>query len=307
MRMVFLGTGGAFPTSKRMTSSAVLLREGEMVMFDCGEAIQLQLARSRLGWARLRAVCITHLHGDHVLGIPGLLMTMGLGERKEPFTIYGPPGLAEYVRLSRRFLRFGVPFPLEVVELEGGKVWETSEYAVEALPVDHRVFTLAYRLRENPRPGRFNLEAAGKLGVPPGPLFKQLQGGHEITLPTGAVISPEQVLGPARPGRQVVYAVDTRPLDSVVEFARGADLLVHDGMFDDELAADARRRGHSTTREAAEIARAATVRRLVISHISPRYQDIRPMLAQAREAFPSARLARDLETYEIPYRENENE
>ncbi|HOO78462.1 MAG TPA: ribonuclease Z [bacterium] len=302
---MFLGSGGAFPTSRRMTSSAVLLREGEMFLFDCGEAMQLQLARSRLGWARLKAAFITHLHGDHVLGIPGILMTMGLGERTEPFTIYGPPGLAEYVRLTRRFLRFGVPYPLEVRETEGGVLLDNRQYSLEAVPVEHRVPTLAYRLVEKPRPGRFDVAAAERLGVPPGPLFKRLQEGAPVVTPSDTTVLPEQVLGSPRPGRKFVYMVDTRPCREGVDFARGADLLIHDAMFDDELADEAVRRRHSTAREAATMAASAGVSRLLLTHISPRYQDISTFVSQAREVFPETRVARDLDVYEIAFRQEE--
>jgi len=300
MRAVVLGSGGAFPTERRMLPSVALLREGEMFIFDCGEGTQLQLGRSHLGWARLQAILITHLHGDHIIGLAGLLMTMSMGERKEPLFIYGPPGVGDYVDLNRKYLKFGVGYPLEIRELDGGGiVREEEEYALEAIPVRHRVFTLAYRLREKPRPGRFDLEKARALGIPPGPLYKEIQSGREATLPDGRVVKPGEILGPPRAGRTVVYMVDTRPFPGGVEFARGADLLIHDGMFDDELKDEARERGHSTAREAAELAKEAGVSRLVLVHISPRYQAIQTLVEEARSVFPETRVARDLDSFEI--------
>ncbi len=305
MRAVILGSGGAFPTSRRMLPATALLREGEMFIFDCGEGTQLQLAKSRLGWARLRAVFISHLHGDHVIGLAGLLMTMSMGERTEPLEIWGPPGIKGYVAENRRYLNFGVSYPLEVKETGGGVLRDAPDYRIEAIPVKHRVFTLGFRLVEKPRPGRFDLGKARALKIPAGPLFKRLQSGKPVTLESGARILPEDVLGPPRPGRKVVYLVDTRPFPEAVEFAREADLLIYDGMFDDEMTADAARRGHSSSRQAAQLARDAGVKKLVLVHVSPRYQRVSGLVAQAREVFPTARVARDLDVFEVPFRDEE--
>lgn len=305
MRAVILGSGGAFPTARRMLPSTALLREGEMFIFDCGEGTQLQLSRSRLGWARLKAILITHLHGDHVIGLSGLLMTMSMGDRTAPLTIYGPKGIKEFVDRGRKILRFGVSYPLEIKEIKGGLILEEEEYILDSIPVKHRVFTLAYRLKEKPRPGRFNLERAKELSIPSGPLYRKLQDGEEVKLPSGRVVKSEEVLGPPRPGRTVVYMVDTTPFPEAVEFAKGADLLIHDGMFGDDMAEEGRRRGHSTVRDAARVAAEAGVKRLVLVHVSPRYQAVKPLLLQAREVFPNTRIARDLDVYEIKYEDKE--
>ncbi len=300
MRAVVLGSGGAFPTEKRMLPSVALLREGEMFIFDCGEGTQLQLGRSHLGWARLSSILISHLHGDHIIGLAGLLMTMSMGERTAPLFIYGPPGVADYVDSSRRHLKFGVAYPLEIREISaGGLIREEKEYFLEALPVRHRVFTLAYRLREKDRPGRFDLEKARALGIPPGPLYKEIQSGREVALPDGRTVKPDEILGPPRAGRTFVYMVDTRPFPGGIEFARGADLLLHDGMFDDLMKEEARERGHSTAREAAEVAKAAGVGKLVLVHISPRYQAVKTLVDESRSVFPDTRVARDLDAFDI--------
>jgi len=230
-------------------------------------------------------------------------MTMSMGSRERPLRIYGPPGIADYVRLTQKYLKFGVAYPLEVEEIEGGVVVDEEEYFIDAIPVKHRVFTLAYRLVERPRPGRFNLEMAQKMSIPPGPLYKHLQSGKEIVLDDGRVVKPDEVLGEPRPGRKVVYMVDTRPFPAAVEFARRADLLIHDGMFDDEMEEEGKMRGHSTTRQAARIAKEAEVDRLILVHISPRYLSIKEMLRQAREVFPNTRIARDLDVYEVPLKQ----
>ena len=305
MKVVILGSGGAFPTPRRMLPSVALLREGEMFIFDCGEGTQLQLGESRLGWARLRSVFISHLHGDHVIGLAGLLMTMSMGERTEPLDIWGPTGIKGFVDQTRKYLKFGVSFPLKVVETKGGVLQDEAAYFIEALPVKHRVFTLGFRLVEKLRPGRFNLESARRLKVPAGPLFKRLQSGRTVTLESGESVRPEEVLGPPRPGRKVVYLADTRPFPAAVEFARGADLLICDGMFDDAMAEEAARRGHSTSRQAATLARDAEVEKLVLIHISPRYQQIADLLSQAREIFPATRVARDLDVMDIGLKEEQ--
>jgi len=299
MRIVTLGTGGAIPTVRRSLPATVLIRKGEMLLFDCGEGTQLQMRRAHIGYGRLTKIFISHLHGDHLAGLPGLLMTMSLLSRDRPLNIFGPPGLRQFIKVVQKTFRFHHEYGLTVKESEGGLVDRGDGYRITANPMDHSIFALGYRLTEEDRPGEFNLTRAKQLGVPEGPRFGHLQRGQPVTLEDGRVIRPEEVLGPPRPGRSFVHALDTRPCEAVVKLARGADLLVHDGMFDRELAEDAHQMGHSTAAGAARVARDAGVGQLLLSHISQRYRSVKVLLEEARAVFPNTRVARDLMTLDI--------
>jgi ribonuclease Z len=279
-------------------------RGGELLLFDCGEGAQIQYRRAGLGFAPLSTIAISHLHGDHVTGLMGLLMSLQMADRDTPLELYGPQGLSEYVQCNRRALHTGFNYPLHLRE-EGAAcvLRETAEYRLVAAPLEHRLFCLGFRLEEAPRPGRFSVEAARALGVPSGPLFGALQRGETVTLSDGTEVRPEQVLGPPRPGIVLAYCTDTRPCDASVELARGADLLIHEGTFDAAMGDEARRKGHSTVADAARIAEAAGVGQLIITHLSPRYGDTSLLRAQAREIFPRTRIARDLMRVELFHRE----
>jgi len=302
MKVVTLGTGGAIPTARRSLPATAVIRQGEMLLFDCGEGAQLQMRRAHTGFGRLTKVFISHLHGDHLAGLPGLLMTMALLSRDMPLKILGPPGLKRFVKVARDTFRFRCEYQIMVLEIEGGRVDEGPGYWVEAHPMDHSIFTLGYALTEEDRPGEFNLKRALELGVPEGPLFGRLQRGQSVALEDGRVIHPQEVLGDPRRGRKFVYALDTRPCPAVVELAKEADLLVHDGMFAQELVDDAQQMGHSTAEQAAQVAREAGVRHLLLSHISQRYRDEKILLEEARKVFPQSTVARDLMSVEIPLR-----
>ena len=278
------------------------MREGEVILFDCGEGTQQKMFAVRLGFGRPTRIFITHIHGDHVLGLPGLLQTMSLLGRERPLRIYGPRGTLGFLEAFTSIL--GEPvFPLEVCEFEEvGEVCEGRGYRVLAIPADHSVKALSYALVEEPRPGRFHPEKALELGVPEGYLWKSLQQGETLTLPDGRVVRPEEVVDPPRVGRVIVYSGDTRPNDGLVELARGADLLIHESTFGDELAEKALLDGHSTPSQAAEVARRAGVRELILTHISPRYVDSAPLLEQARRVFEKTRIADDLMEVEVPFR-----
>lgn len=306
--ITFLGTSSGTPTLERNLACVAVQRHGDLFLFDCGEAAQIQYRRAGLGFAPLRAVFISHLHGDHITGLIGLLMSLQMAGREEPLVLYGPPGLQDYVACNRRTLGTGFAYSLEVQEVNGlSTVLEAPEYRVHCAPLDHRVPCLGVAVEERMRPGRFNLEAARVLGVPEGPLFGQLQRGEAVTLPDGKVIAPEQVLGPPRPGAKVAYVSDTRPCETAVALAAGADLLIHEGTFGSELARDAHRKAHSTAAGAAEIARRAGARQLAITHISPRYRDVSPLLHEARAIFPNTVIARDLLRLEVMPRETEDD
>ncbi len=302
MKVVTLGTGGAIPTVKRSLPATALIREGKMFLFDCGEGTQLQMRRAGIGFGRLATIFISHLHGDHLAGLPGLLMTMSLLSRDKPLQIIGPPGLKRFVKVTKETFRFHGEYELMVQETEGGLVDQGPGYRVEACPMDHSIFALGYALLEEDRPGEFDLKQALELGIPEGPLFGQLQRGKSVSLADGRVIQPHLVLGRSRKGRKFVHALDTRPCPAVVRLAEDADLLVHDAMFAQELAEDARLMGHSTASGAAQVAKEAGVRQLLLSHISQRYKDEKVLLQEAQLVFPQTVVARDLMRVQVPLR-----
>lgn len=307
--ITFLGTGSGVPTLQRNLACVALQREGELFLLDCGEAAQIGMRRAGLGWARLEALFISHMHGDHVTGLPGIMMSLQMIGREAPLTVIGPPGIGGWIRCFRRSLQTGFGYEVRVVEADGsGVVWERPEYLVRCAPLEHRLFCLGFALREHPRPGRFNVEAAASLGVPKGELFGRLQRGEAVEVPDGSGtrrVTPEQVLGPPRPGLAVAYCTDTRPCAASVELARGADLLIHEGTFDAGMPEEAAAKGHSTVVEAAEIARDAAVRRLLITHISPRYMDVDLLREQARAVFPDTGFARDGKVVTLERRETD--
>ena len=304
LTVTFLGTGSGVPSTERSLACVAVQRQGELFLFDCGEAAQIQYRRAGLGFAPLAAIFISHLHGDHVTGLMGLLMSLQMADRAEPLDLYGPPGLGEYLRCNRRALQTHFGYRINLREESGPALLrETPAYRITAAPLDHRLLCLGFRLEEHQRPGRFNVEAAKALGVPEGPLFGRLQHGETVGVPDGRTVRPEDVLGPARPGAVLAYCTDTRPCQAAVDLAREADLLIHEGTFDADVPDEAHRKGHSTVADAARVAVAAEARQLAITHLSPRYVDAAPLLAQARAIFPNTRVARDLGRMEVHHRE----
>jgi len=299
--LVFLGTSASAPTARRNPAALLLRRGGERLLFDCGEGTQRQLLRSSVGLVDLREIFLTHFHADHYLGLPGMLKTFALRDRDLPLTVYGPPGLRELFGALR--IVFGrLSYPVELVEVRAGDTLERDGYRLLVFPVTHGVSAVGYALVEEPRPGRFDVETADALGVPAGPERGALQRGESITLPDGRTLTPDAVLGPARPGRTVVYPGDTAPSDVVRALAEGADVLVHEASFTEEEVERARDTMHSTARQAAEIARDAGVRLLALTHVSPRYFGPE-VLREAREVFPQTVAPRDFDTIEVPFPE----
>ncbi len=301
LRVTFLGTAAAQPTIHRNLSGIAVKADADLLLFDCGEGSQRQMIRYGTGFS-VDAVFFTHFHADHYLGIIGFLRTLGMTGREQPLRLYGP---APARRLLNQAVHLGVealPFPVEIQELRDGERIDRQGYRVRAVGVDHRVNALAYALEEEQRPGKFNLERALALGVPPGPAFGRLQRGEALALEGGKTVRPEDVLGSPRQGRRVVLSGDTRPCRALASAAKGADLLVHEATFGDdeqERAADTR---HSTSREAARIAQQAQVKRLVLTHLSSRHDaDPSRLLAQAREEFEGpVEVAFDGMALEIP-------
>ena len=297
-----LGTGSGKPTPERNVSCTAVFREGELVLFDCGEGTQTQIARSQLRPGVIQVICITHFHGDHINGLPGLLGTLQLNQRTEPLTVIGPKGLKQYLQTLSRLNILGVGYGLNLIEVtEPGVVYEGNGYAIATERLRHRVPCWGYRMFEPPRPGKFNLEQARALGVPAGPMFGRLQRGEAVTLEGGEQIQPEDVLGPARPGLALAYCCDTQPCDGAVRLAGGADLLIHEGTYGPGEEKLAHARGHSTMLDAARTARDAGVRELIITHISQKYTRIEGFAKKVREVFPQAHFARDLNVFELKY------
>jgi ribonuclease Z len=299
--VVFVGTSGSMPTARRAPAATLVRRGGERLLFDCGEGTQRQLLRSDVGLVDLEEIFVTHFHADHFLGLPGMLKTFALRGREAPLTLYGPPGLRELIGALRRI--FGrLTYGVEIVELRAGDVLERDGYELRPLAVRHSAASLGYALVEHERPGRFDVETADRLGVPSGPARGLLQRGEPVTLPDGRAVQATEVLGPARPGRKVVLSGDTAPVQSVVDAAAGADLLVHEATFCEDEAERARQTDHSTARDAAEVARDAGVKLLALTHISNRYSggDVE---REAREVFADTVVPRDFDTIELPFAE----
>jgi ribonuclease Z len=268
-------------------------------MFDCGEGTQRQMVRAGLGFRRKTKIFLSHLHGDHVLGLPGLLQSMSLLGREKRLDVYGPAGTVEYIRAFSENLG-GPAFPVIIHEItEPGAVYSGEGLEVVAVRSSHRVESWSYGLFEKHRPGRFHPDKARALGVPEGRLWHRLQHGDAVTV-EGRVIEPTQVSDPPRPGRRVVYSGDTRPYPGMIELARGADLLIHEATFSHELQERAAEDGHTTAQEAAEVAREAGAKRLALVHISSRYYDPDVLLEEARQVFEDVFVAEDLMEIEIP-------
>jgi len=299
--LVFLGTAGSMPTGRRSPTALLLRRGGDRLLIDCAEGTQRQLMRSNIGLLELREVFLTHYHADHYLGLPGMLKTFALRGRELPITIYGPRGLTDlFVALRRIFGK--LTYQYELVELQPGDMLDRGDYRIVTFRVTHRVPALGYALVEEPRPGRFDVAAADALGVPPGPERGRLQAGEAIALDDGSIVTPDQVLGAPRAGRKVLVTGDTAPSLGYLELAQGAELLVHEATFCEEERERAQETSHSTAREAAQVAAAAGVRMLALTHLSARYFGPE-VLREAREFFAETVVPRDFDVIEIPFPE----
>jgi ribonuclease Z len=296
--VLFLGTAGAVPTAQRGPAAYLIRRGGERLLLDCGEGTQRQMLRSSAGLADVDIVLLTHHHADHVLGLPGMLKTFALRGREAPLTIYGPVGISAVMNVLGRVVG-RLPYPVELVELEPGDAIPRNDYRLEAFATEHHVPSVGWALYEDARPGRFDAEEAARLGVPFGPLCGALQHGQPVTLPDGAVVAPEQVVGPTRPGRRIVFSGDTRPCATTLEAAAAADLLVHEATFLDEDADRARETAHSTALEAARLAAEAQVSMLALTHLSTRYTGGQ-IRREAETAFERTVVPRDFDSVEVP-------
>jgi ribonuclease Z len=296
LSLFFAGTGGSVPSPRRGLPAVLLRRGGDRLLFDCGEGTQRQLMRS-VGLADVGCVFITHFHADHWLGMPGMLKSFALRERDQPLAIYGPPGLAQLMEQTR-FIYGRLPYELRVTELEADDDVAFDGYAVAPIRVSHRNNSAyGYAIVEDARPGHLDPELAEQLGVTPGPDFGRLTRGETV-----AGVSPEQVMGPTREGRKIVISGDTSPCEMLMHAAHDADLLVHEATFAEEELKRAHQTGHSTARQAAQVARDAQVRLLALTHISTRYPggDLRE---EARSVFAATEAPRDFDTIDIPFPE----
>jgi ribonuclease Z len=301
LTITLLGTGAAVPSVDRNVAALAVQREGETILFDCGEGTQRQMMRYGVSFA-FREIFFTHYHADHMLGVTGLLRTLGLQDRTMPITLYGPRGAQ---RILGAAVGLGIErnrFEVEIVEIAVGERLNRGDYDIVAFQTDHRADTVGYALVEHTRLGRFNPDKARELAIPEGPLWGRIHKGEAIELPDGRRVEPAELVGEPRRGRKLVYTGDTRPCASVVEAAAGADLLVHEATFGEEERARAVETGHSTAAQAAEVARQAGARRLVLTHISPRYtRDAPELLAEAKAVFPETLVARDGLTIDVPF------
>lgn len=292
MRLTFLGTAGSWPTKERSASAIALDLERELILLDCGEGTQRQFFASSASFMRVRRIFLTHYHGDHFLGLPGLIQSMSLNHRTEPLDIYGPPDTEEMVGRALKMGYFTLRFPVEVHALAPDATVELDGYTVTTARAIHPVPALAYRIEEGPKRGRFDAALARSLGVK-GPDFSRLERGEPVRI-GNRVVHPADVLGPPRPGRSVVYSGDTAPSSEILRLARRATLLVHEATAAAELEEEANSWGHSSARQAAELARDAAVGALFLTHFSARYKELEPLEREAREKFADARTARDL-------------
>ena len=305
IRVVFLGTAASRPTVSRNVSAVMVQRLGEQLLFDCGEGTQRQMMRYGTGFS-VSDIFLTHMHADHLLGVPGLLRTMGLQGRQEPMRLFCARGSSRVVDEAVHLGVERVPFPITVQELEPGEAVERDGYDVVAFRTHHGRHSIGYALIEHERLGRFDPVRARELGVPEGPAFGRLHRGEAVEV-DGRTIKPEQVVGPPRPGRRVVYTGDTRPARTTVEIAEGADLLIHEATFAQEERERARETRHSTAREAARVARDAGALRLLLTHLSPRYGlDPSVLEREARSVFPHTEVARDGLELNVPYADAED-
>jgi len=291
MRLTFLGTAGSWPTKERSASAIALDLESELILLDCGEGTQRQFFQSSASFMRVRRVFLTHFHGDHFLGLPGLIQSMSLNHRSEPLDIYGPPDAEEMVGRALRMGYFTLRFPITVHPLQPGSSVEFDGYTVKSSPAVHPVPSLAYRVEEGPKRGRFDGEKARSLGIH-GRDFHTLEAGEAVRVGS-TVVHPSDVMGPARPGRTIVYSGDTAPSEDIRRLAYRATVLIHEATVAQDLEADANTWGHSSARQAAELANAAEVATLFLTHFSARYKELEPLESEARILFPGSLAARD--------------
>ena len=298
MKLVFLGTSAAQPTERRGLSCICLEREGEILMFDAGESAQISYMKSGLGWNKKMKLFVTHLHGDHCVGILGLLQTMSMQNRTESLEIFGPKGIDEFLAANIKILNFGLSFSILITIVNEGKIYENNKFLIHASKANHSITAFSYLFEEKDKPGRFNVEKAKELGIPEGELWNKLQNGENITN-NRKIIRPDQVLGKKRPGKKIGISGDTMPTKELEEFFRECDYLVFDSTFLDEEKQKAQDTCHSTAKQAAELGKNANVKNLILTHFSARYKDEIRHKTEAEQIHNSVITAKDLLEVEI--------
>jgi len=298
MKLVFLGTAGAQPTENRGLTCICLEKDGEILMFDAGEGAQVSYLKSGLGWNKKMKIFVTHLHGDHCIGILGLLQTMTLQHRTESVEIFGPNGIEEFIAANIKILKFGLSFPVMITSIIEEKIVDEDAYSVFACKAEHSVLAYSYLFQEKDKPGRFHPDKAKQLGIPEGELWNQLQKGQEVKV-ADKTIKPSEVLGEKRPGKKIGISGDTRPTKRLEEFFKNCDYLVFDSTFLDELRDKAIETFHSTAKEAAILAKSANVANLILTHFSARYKDETVLFEDAKTIHKSVIAAKDQLKIEI--------
>ncbi len=302
MQLTFLGTGGGLPSPSRGVSALALQIGRDVLLFDCGEGTQRQFMLSPVSFMKVSNIFISHFHGDHFLGLPGLIQSMNFSGREDGLHIYGPEGTVEFVKAAATLGAFRPLFDIYAKEMADGDTVELGACSVKAMAADHTVPALSFVIEETKRRGKFNSQRARELGVPEGPLFARLQAGERVSV-NGREVDPDEVMGPPRPGRKVVYSGDTRPSKALLDAARGAEVLIHEATLDSSLEEGAMEYGHSTARAAAELARAADVGQLILTHISTRYDSTEVLESEAKEIFPETVVAHDLMSIPVRLRD----
>ncbi|CUR50794.1 Ribonuclease Z [Nitrosotalea devaniterrae] len=293
MKLVFLGTSAAQPTAERGMTCICLVLDREILMFDAGEGAQIAFQKAKLGWNKKIKIFVTHLHGDHCVGILGLLQTMSLQNRTESVDIYGPTGIEEFIAANLKILNFGLTFPVRITRIKEGLVFDDSGYSVHVCEAEHSIPAYSYLFTEKDKPGKFYPDKAKALGIPEGKLWHELQSDKEVTI-DGKLVRPSDVMGEKRQGIKIGISGDTRPTEKLVEFFKGCNYMTFDSTYSDTLRDKAKDNYHSTAKEAAELAKKAGVSNLILTHFSARYEDVAELVSEAKTIHGFVTAAKDL-------------